>query len=269
MATAVFFHAHPDDEAIATGGTMAKANSEGHRVVLVLATKGEHGEVEDGFLDPGEELWQRRMKEVEAAAEIEGAHRVAYLGYVDSGMMGTPENEAPESFWQADLDEAAERLAAILREEQADVLVAYDENGNYGHPDHIQVNRVGVRAAALAGTAKVYEATIDQDYVRGLIKMASELGMADVPDGPTDPDEFNMGMPGHLITTRVDVRAFLDTKRRAMQAHASQISETSFFLSMPPVAFEAAWGTECFILRGAPEGTVETDLFEGIGEAIA
>lgn len=265
MATVVFFHAHPDDEAIATGGTMAKLAAGGHRVVLVTATRGEHGEVDDGFLDHGEALWQRRERETKAAADAVGAVRNEFLGYVDSGMMGTPENDAPGSFWQADIDEAAGRLAEILGEEAADVLVAYDENGNYGHPDHIQVHRVGVRAAELAGTAKVYEATVDRDHMRELMKRARELGMGEVPEEATaDEGEFTMGMPGALITTRVDVRSFLDQKRAAMRAHASQISETSFFLSMPPEAFEAVWGQEWFILRGAPEGTVETDLLDGL-----
>jgi LmbE family N-acetylglucosaminyl deacetylase len=265
MATAVFFHAHPDDEAIATGGTMAKAAAAGHRVVLVLATKGEHGEVEESFLDPGEELWERRVQEAEQAAKILGAQRVEFLGYRDSGMVDTPENEAPDSFWQADVDVAAQRLAAILEEEKADVLTVYDPNGNYGHPDHIQVHRVGARAGELAKTPKVYEATIDRDYIRSLIAQAAELGLPDLPnDRPQNPEEFDMGMPGELITTRVDVGEFLDAKRRAMQAHASQIAETSFFLSMPEPAFQLTWGTEFYILRGAPQGTVETDLFEGI-----
>ena len=269
MATVVFFHAHPDDESIATGGTMAKLVAEGHRVVLVVATRGEHGEVADGFLSPGEELWQRRERETEASGRALGIARGEFLGYVDSGMIGTPENEAPESFWQADIDEAAERLAEILREERADVLTVYDDNGNYGHPDHIQVHRVGVRAAELAGVERVYESTIDQDYFRDLMKRAAELGMPDLPDADPGGDaaeatEFEMGKPGALITTRVDVRDFLDVKRRSMQAHESQIAETSFFLAMPPEAFEATWGTEWYIRRGAPEGTVEDSLVDGL-----
>lgn len=152
MATLVSFHAHPDDESIQTGGTLAKAAAAGHRVVLVFATRGEHGEVADGFLDDEEHLAQRREKEAHASAEVLGAHRVAFLGYHDSGMMGTPENHHPGAFWQADLDEAAERLAAILEEERAEVLTVYDSDGGYGHPDHIQVHRVGVRAGALVGT---------------------------------------------------------------------------------------------------------------------
>jgi LmbE family N-acetylglucosaminyl deacetylase len=265
MATVVFFHAHPDDESIITGGTMAKLAAEGHRVVMVTATRGEHGEVEDGFLDEGEELWQRRVAETEASARILGVARGEFLGYVDSGMMGTPENDAPGSFWGADVEEAAGKLAAILREESADVLVVYDDNGNYGHPDHIQVHRVGVRAAELAGVERVYEVTVDQDYFRDLFKRADELGMEPPPpETEGDAGEFEMGKPGALITTRVDVRDALDTKRRSMAAHASQIAETSFFLSMSPEAFEAVWGTEWYIRRDAPAGTVETSLLEGL-----
>jgi N-acetyl-1-D-myo-inositol-2-amino-2-deoxy-alpha-D-glucopyranoside deacetylase len=265
MATAVFFHAHPDDEAIATGGTMAKAAKDGHRVVLVTATKGEHGEVAEGFLEPGEALWERRVQEVKAAADMLGVHRNEFLGYVDSGMMDTPENDAPESFWQADIDEAGERLAKILREEQADVLVIYDPNGNYGHPDHIQVHRVGNRAAELAGTRKVYEVTFDRTYFQGLIQRMREAGLQPPGDDAPDPNEdIEIGMPAEMITTTVDVHDFIDTKRKAMAAHASQISETSFFLSMPLDMFDAAWGQEWYILHGAAPGTEEDDLFAGL-----
>ena len=264
MATVVFFHAHPDDESIATGGTMAQLAAAGHRTVLVVATRGEHGEVEDGFLADGEALWERRERETEDSARILGVARMEFLGYVDSGMIGTPENEAPGSFWQADVDEAAERLATILREESADVLTVYDDNGNYGHPDHIQVHRVGVRAAELAGVERVYEATIDRDYFRDLFRRGAEYGLEAPPETEDDEGEFEMGKPSHEITTRVDVRDVLATKRASMAAHASQISETSFFLQMPPRAFEAAWGTECYIRRGAPAGTVETSLVDGL-----
>ena len=163
---------------------------------------------------------------------------------------------------KADRDEAAKRLAAILVEEEADVLTTYDDNGGYGHPDHIQVHRVGVRAAELAGTRKVYEATLDRDYLVGLWRQAAEMGLPSLPDGT--PDDFEMGKPSHLITTRVDVLPFIERKRAAMAAHASQIAETSFFLSMPEQAFNAVWGIEAYILRGAAPGTEETDLFAGL-----
>src|SRR5437588_2341023 len=202
MATLVSFHAHPDDEAIPTGGTLAKAAKDGHRVVLVFGTKGEHGEVEKGFLDEGEVLAERRVQETHRSAEILGASRVEFLGYVDSGMMGTPENEAPNSFWQADLDEAAGRLAKILTEENADVLTVYDDHGVYGHPDHIQVYRVGVRAAELAGTPRVYESTANRDAVVNGFQEAQAMGV-EVP-GDIDPDSFkDFGVPDAEITTDV------------------------------------------------------------------
>jgi LmbE family N-acetylglucosaminyl deacetylase len=265
MATLVTLHAHPDDDAISCGGTIDKAASEGHRVVLVVATRGENGEVPDDFLPPGEPLFERRTKETEAAARILGVSRVAFLGYVDSGMMGTPENDVPGSFWRADLDDAAGRLAAILTEEETDVLTIYDANGTYGHPDHIQVHRVGARAAELAGTERVYEATANRDHMAELMSQAEKLGIdtSEIENEEFDFDDF--GTPGAQITTRVDVGAFLEQKRAAMAAHASQIAETSFFLAMPAEAFTATWGLEWFIRRGAPDGTEETGLFDGLG----
>ena len=260
MATLVTFHAHPDDESIATGGVMAKAADEGHRVVLVVATRGENGEVEEGFLDEGEALWERRVRETHASAAILGVARVEFLGYVDSGMIGTPENDLPESFWQADVEEAAARLAAILAEENADVLTVYDEHGVYGHPDHIQVHRVGLRAAALAGTPRVYMNTIDRDYM----KRSFEQLAADAP-GDFDPEELEgLGVPAERITTTVDVRPWLARKRASMAAHASQISESSFFLAMSPELFEGGFGQEWFIRCDAEPGLMETDLFDGL-----
>jgi LmbE family N-acetylglucosaminyl deacetylase len=261
--TLVAFHAHPDDEAIAMAGVMAKAADEGHRVVLVVATRGEHGEVEEGYLDQGEELAARREKETLAAAEVLGVSRVEFLGYVDSGMMGTPENDAPGSFWQADVEEAAAKLAAILEEEAADILTAYDENGVYGHPDHIQIHRVGVRAADLAGPRKVYLNTVNKDHLKRAFEEAAALGVP-MP-GDLDPADLEgLGVSEELITTAVDVRDYLDRKRAAMAAHGSQISETSFFLAMSPELFSAGFGHEWFILEGAPAGTAETDLFQGL-----
>lgn len=262
MATLVSFHAHPDDEAIACGGTMARAAAEGHRVVLVVATRGEHGEVEDGFLAPGETLAERRTAETLAAASVLGAAQVEFLGYRDSGMMGTPENAAPGSFWQADVEEAAGRLASILTAVRADALTVYDANGVYGHPDHIQVHRVGVRAAELASTPAVFEATMNRDAATELMALAAEeMDTVDAEEAAAGLDLETFGTPAHLITTAVDVTPFLDQKRKAMAAHASQISETSFFLKMDAQMFRVAWGTESFVRRGAPEGTREDWLF--------
>jgi LmbE family N-acetylglucosaminyl deacetylase len=257
--TLVTFHAHPDDEAIATAGVMARAAAAGHRVVLVLATAGELGEVAEGFLDEGENLATRRVAEVERAAAVLGVARVALLGYHDSGMAGEPTNAAPGAFATVPVPEAAAKLAAILREEDAEVLTIYDENGNYGHPDHIQVHRVGVEASALAGTARVYEATLNRDYILDLMRSRSEE-MSTIDDAP-DPDDFEIGVPASMITTTVDVRDFTDQKRAAMQAHASQIPEESFFLQLPPDAFREAFGYEWFIRRDATPGATEDWLF--------
>lgn len=260
MATLVTFHAHPDDEAIATGGTMARAATAGHRVVLVTATAGERGEVAEGFLVPGETLAERRATELAAAARILGVARVECLGYGDSGMAGTPANDDPGCFWRADVEEAATRLAAILVEESADVLTIYDEHGTYGHPDHIQVHRVGIRAGELAGVPRVYEATINRDEMLRLLRRAAEFGLPGPPD--IDGVDDTLGLPASELTTAVDVSAYLDVKRAAMAAHASQIGETSFFLSMSPAAFAAAFATEWYRRRGAPRSAPrETDLF--------
>jgi LmbE family N-acetylglucosaminyl deacetylase len=261
VATLVSFHAHPDDEAIACGGTMAMAAAAGHRVVLVTATAGECGEVVDGLLRPGETLGERRREELEEAAAILGVARLEILGYRDSGMIGTPENESPECFWQTSVDEAAAKLARILCEERPDAFTIYDDHGNYGHPDHIQVHRVGVRAAEMAPIGRVYEATMNRDHFRRLMARAGELGFGDVPDLPELEDiSDQVGLPEELLTTAIDVSAHLEVKRQAMAAHASQIDDNSFFLSMPPPAFAAAFGTEWYRLRGAPPGIRETEI---------
>jgi LmbE family N-acetylglucosaminyl deacetylase len=243
---------------------MRKAFEQGHRVVLVVATHGEHGEVPDGFLSDGEELWQRRVVETQASAEILGAARIEFLGYVDSGMMGTPTNDAPGSFWTTPVEDAAQKLAAILREEEADVLTCYDDNGGYGHPDHIQVHRVGMRAAELAATPRVYQNTMNRDQmIRGMKAFAEQAAA----NGVAVPDMDNgqeFGKPESLITAAVDISPYLEYKRRAMRAHASQISEESFFLAMPDEGFRYAFGTEWFIRDGQGPGITETDLLAGL-----
>ena len=250
MATIVSFHAHPDDESIATGGTLARASGDGHRVILVFGTRGECGEVADDFLSAGEVLGDRREQEVAASAAALGAHRVEFLGYRDSGMMGEATNDDAACFWQADVDDAAARLAKILRDEDADVLTVYDDHGGYGHPDHIQVHRVGHRAAASAGTPHVYESTMNRDHLRRVMEAAA----ADDPDfeGPDLDDEAEFGSPESTITTTVDVSGWLGAKRASMAAHASQIPEDSFFLAMPDDAFAVAFGNEWFIRTSPP-----------------
>jgi LmbE family N-acetylglucosaminyl deacetylase len=253
MSTIVSFHAHPDDEAIIVGGTLALAADAGHRVVLVFATRGDLGEIVDGVLDPDEVLAERREQEACAAADVLGAARVAFLPYGDSGMAGESTNGAAGAFAAADVEEAAAALADLLREERADVLTIYDERGAYGHPDHVQVNVVGRRAAALAGTPRVYAATVSKEHY---LSLAEHLA-GRVPDDMDRPDAeaLDLGIPDARITTRVDVTSVLDRKHAAMAAHASQIAEDSFFVALPPDLFELVFGTEWFIrLDESPTG---------------
>jgi len=273
MGTLVCFHAHPDDESIGTGGLMARAAAEGHRVVLVTATRGELGEIMPGVLDEGEQLTMRRTAELYASAEVLGVARLELLGYVDSGMMGEATNDAPWCFWQADVDHAARRLATILEEEQPDAFTIYDDHGGYGHPDHIQVHRVGLRAAELAGVTSVFQGTMNRDHLIRLIRARiEETGDPDgnVPDGvsadglPSNlPSDF--GTPEVDITHRVDASAFVDRKRASMRCHPSQMAPDHFMLAMPDDQFAHAMGFEWFIGpdgASAPVGGALAGVFE-------
>ena len=248
MSTLVCFHAHPDDECISTGGLMIKASDAGHRVVLVLGTRGEQGEPVEGVLDDGEQLWERRIIETAASAAILGAEPPRFLGYEDSGMMGEPENDNPACFWQADVEEAAQRLADILREVDADVLTIYDDHGNYGHPDHIQVYRVGRRASEIAGVEHVFEATVNRTrMIESMSMRQADPDMAEAIEGGPDAETMeSFGTPADDIRFEIDVSAAIDRKKQSMMAHASQIGPDSFFLTIPDPFFVAAFGTESF-----------------------
>ncbi|NDH11868.1 MAG: GlcNAc-PI de-N-acetylase [Actinobacteria bacterium] len=232
MATAVFFHAHPDDEAIATGGTMVIGARRGHRIVLVCATDGAVGEAHPDMIPEGETLADVRARELAAAADELSVSRLEFLGYRDSGMENTPTNDDPDCFWQADVEEAAERLARILREEQADIVTIYDPIGGYNHPDHIQVHRVGRRAAELAGTPHVFESTMNREQMKSF---------------------GDLGTPAADITHAVDVTGVVAEKKAAMAAHASQNNEDSIFLSLPDDAFAMAFGQEWYVHYGSSQ----------------
>ncbi|AKU18455.1 GlcNAc-PI de-N-acetylase [Luteipulveratus mongoliensis] len=257
MTTIVFLHAHPDDESSQTSGSMARAAKEGHRVVVVYGTNGDHGEVPDD-LAPGETLVDRRRKEAETSAAATGTQRVGWLDYQDSGMTGWEQNAHPASFHQADLDEAAGRLAQILDEEDAEILVGYDWHGGYGHPDHIKVHHVAHRAAELAKRRpRLLESTMNRDRMRmwaDALKFDGEEGFD--PDGPMD-DGNPMGTPEAEIHWQVDVSDFIEQRRAAMQAHASQVTDIGMFMAMPPEVFAGAFGTEYYIEPGRPDGMVE------------
>lgn len=254
--TIVFLHAHPDDEATSTAGSMVLASRAGHRVVVVYGTNGDHGEGGDS-LPEGTALVEHRRGEAEASARVTGTARVSWLGYSDSGMTGWEQNAHEGSFHAVDVDEAAGRLAAILDEEDADVLVGYDWHGGYGHPDHVKVHHVAHRAAELAARRpRLLESTSNRDYMRHLFAMAAEMGLGDQGwdvDGPAD-DGNPFGTPEAEIHWRVDVTEVIGDKRRALECHASQTSDVGMILGLPEEAFVAGFGYEFYIEPGAPAG---------------
>ncbi|MDP8976055.1 MAG: PIG-L family deacetylase [Actinomycetota bacterium] len=251
----VFFHAHPDDEAIFTGGTIALLAGHGCRVVLVTATGGEHGARTSSAAAKSELAGQRAAETLRAAALL-GLARVEFLGYRDSGMLGDPGNTAPGAFWSADQSVASDHLSGILREERAGTLVVYDQVGIYGHPDHVQAHRVGVKAAEKAGVDCVYEVTVDREYLHfvetHLVVEAGVPGALGVPPDQLGLAGSSLGVPTVEVTTTVDVRPVLGVKRAAMAAHASQIPETASAMRLPTEAFGAVYGFEWFVRRGRP-----------------
>jgi LmbE family N-acetylglucosaminyl deacetylase len=268
MATLVCFHAHPDDEVLMTGGVMARAAAAGHRVVLVVATGGELGEVPDD-LAAGETLIERRRAETICSATNLGVARVVWLGYEDSGMAGWEQNQNPKAFIQADVDEAAGRLAAVLDEESARVLTVYDHHGNYGHPDHVRVHLVGHRAAEKAATPDVYDATMNTDaFIRAMAAGRAEgLNLGPTDDG--DPaswtdDGLPVGTPEAQLTTAVDVTPYVAAKRTALACHRSQTTDIEGLLGVPEAWFGRMFGTEWFVHKGAESG-IHEDALAGLG----
>ncbi len=247
-ATVVFFHAHPDDETLLTGGTMARLAGEGHRVVLVTATLGEAGLSASGASPKG--LADVRRAELIRAASVLGCERVFDLGFADSGSdprVAPP----PDSFCAVPHDVAAEKLACILDSERADALTTYDAAGGYGHRDHVRVHQVGRRAAELAGTDVVFEATVDRQALQRALRVVSLFA----PDKNafaaerfdslyTDRDE---------LTHRVDVRRYTEAKRDALASYHSQAvggeleRTVAWMLRLPKPLFRLAFGWEWFV----------------------
>jgi LmbE family N-acetylglucosaminyl deacetylase len=255
---AVFFHAHPDDEALLTAGTMAMLAAEGHRVVLVMATAGESGLAE---VARGATLAATRLKELEQSATVLGCARVVCLSYGDSGLgpSGVAADDRPgNAFVDADPEQAAEALAAVLREENADLLSIYDPAGGYGHPDHVQVHRVGMLAARLAGTPIVLEATVDRNL---LVRALRTIGRVyRFPPG-FDIARFERAYtPGSRITHRVNTRRFAGYKRASMSAHVSQAGggesarTLAMLLKIPYPLYRIVFGTEWYVRRDLPAG---------------
>ena len=268
----LFVHAHPDDECVGTGGSIARLVAEGVRVDLVTCTDGAEGEVHDPSLDPEEarpRLAAIRAGELACSLEAlgDGAIHQHLLGYRDSGMIGTDANEHPDSFWKSDLAEATRRLVEIVRAARPAAIVTYDENGNYGHPDHINAARIARDAyTSLAGgpdaVSRFYELAFSRERWGELIGAMTERGIrfpwggdeaeaaaAGEASEAGEPEEEGFGRPDAEVTTRVDVAAFIDRKRRSMDCHRTQRQDMGWLLDLPEDMWELALGTETYVLR--------------------
>ena len=283
-------HAHPDDETIGTGATMAKYAANGAQVTLVTCTLGEEGEIlvpELAHLaaDQTDGLGEHRISELTEAMRILGVDDHRFLGgpgrFRDSGMMGVPSNERADCFWRADLLEAAGELVPVIRETRPHVVVTYDDFGGYGHPDHIQAHRVTHYAIALAesptfrpelgsswSVPKVYWTAFPTSVVRAGIEALRAQG-SDSEFAAMDPDDLPFTCDDELITTAVDAHEFLDIKMRALAAHRTQVTVDGGFFALSNNLGAEAMGTEYFrLVRGTPvlgEGGRERDLFAGLG----
>lgn len=277
--TLMAVHAHPDDEVITTGGVLARAASEGKRTVLVCATRGEVGQIVDPELDRPdvrERLGEVREEELRRACEILGVQDLYFLDYHDSGMAGTPENEDPRAFANADPKEAAGRLVAIMRRTRPDVVITYDAKGGYGHPDHIATHRATIDAFHAAGDPeqypeagapwrprKLYYVGWPRSEMRRMRQVMEEAGREAWFD-----EEFieNFGVPDEDITAVVDVRACVPKLIEALRAHRTQITSDWFLTDIPGYTVDQTMGTEMFTRVVPPHqsGEREDDVFAGL-----
>jgi LmbE family N-acetylglucosaminyl deacetylase len=254
---------------------LARYASEGVRTVLVTCTDGRCGDGPGGVKpgeaghDPDAVIEMRHAELLRSCAEM-GVGHLELLGYADSGMMGWATNDAPGAFWTAPVAEAAERLAAVIARHRPDVLVTYDENGFYGHPDHIQAHRATMAALDLLrpeeAPAKVYWTTAPHSALRKFAsRMRAEGADQEFPDDGTPP----IGLPDDEITTWVDIHRFAARKYEALAAHASQ-PDNAFFLRLGLPAFTELFGTETFLrVRDSTDrpAASETDLFAGLRQS--
>ena len=260
-------HAHPDDESIFTGATMARYAAEGARVTLVTCTLGEMGEVippDLRHLLP-DELGQHRAAELDRACAALGVTDHRFLGgmsrYRDSGMMGLPDNDDPRCFWQADSGEAAAALAKVIGEVEPGAIVTYDADGFYGHPDHIQAHRVTARARELAGSAAALYAVV---MPRSVLERAVELPEDSWFIRATD---LTASVPDDAVTTEIDAAAYLGAKREAMRAHETQVTVDGDYFALSNEIGQRIGGTEYYTrLAGpagdrGPRGARDRDLF--------
>jgi LmbE family N-acetylglucosaminyl deacetylase len=264
--TVMAVHAHPDDEVLGTGGLLARCAAEGIRTVLVTCTNGEQGD-DSGGVKPGEPghdaegVARRRLAELRESADLLEIGHLELLGYRDSGMEGWSTNDDPAAFANIPLDESAGKLAELMERYRPQVVVTYDENGGYGHPDHVQAHRIALAAAERTSIPdKLYYTAIPRSAIKQMFQTARDAG---VELGFDPPDDF--GTPDELITSLLDVSAHFDAKRKALEAHASQ-GENIFLLRLPEEMQRAAFSFETFVRHfcrvEAPDH--EDDLFAGI-----
>jgi len=269
--TLLAFHAHPDDEALLTAGTMARAAAQGHRVILVVATEGDEGLAASSYAADGR-LGERRLEELRESARALGVARVEHLGYADSGLgpQTLPDLPGRTRFIRADVEDAAELLATILTEESVDVLLTYDANGGYGHRDHVQAHLVATRAAELAHTPRVLQATVPRDTICRAVALAGKVYRF---PAAFDPTSFESAFsPRADITHRIDVIRYASAKRASMRAHASQATADggadrtlAAFLRIPRPLYDVVFGREWYVDPAHPPGApVARDVFAGL-----
>jgi len=241
MATLVFLHAHPDDEALLTAGTMAKATAAGHRVILVMATDGGAGLTRSDITD----IADVRSVELQRSSDALGVTRTIALGYPDSGLDGR------NGFSQLDPGDVAAQVTGILADEGADILIGYDRAGGYGHPDHQQVHHVARLAAAASPGVRLFEATLPREPIRFAVHLAARLRLTPKTFDPTEFDEA--WTPRATITNRVDVRSFVPAKLDALRAHSSQAQSDSgvrtlqVLTQLPKPLAHVLLGTEYYV----------------------
>jgi N-acetyl-1-D-myo-inositol-2-amino-2-deoxy-alpha-D-glucopyranoside deacetylase len=265
--TLMCVHAHPDDEAISTGGILARYAAEGAATVLVTCTGGELGDAPGG-VKPGwpghteKEVLSLRRQELETSCAALGVGHLELLGYHDSGMMGWAQNDADNAFWRADVDEAAERLAQLIEQYRPQVVVTYDENGFYGHPDHIQAHRVTVAAIDRTGIPdKLYYPAIPASAIPRVAEMLASHGV----EVPGEIEDAPFGTPDEQIGALIDCSAYTSAKFASLSAHSSQ-AENIFFLSLGEQVFGEVFSQEAFVRARDRTGQsgVEDDLFAGL-----